>query len=221
VSKKDELVPALDTLEREYEAACRATGMANWDSYSHEGESNLDSAKAMFAKIFLDKGAAKMIETWRDKSGALADKLLARRLELWHRCFLGGAVYADPQIASLEDSLQKKITGFTFRYGGRTITRAQASNLLRKEPRQSERRKLWSVPSHVSASAADGLGRLVKLRNAKAASMKFANYYSLSLSLNAINEEWLNQTLNDLEEQTHAPFAQTWLVAVQSVVCDA
>jgi hypothetical protein len=208
VGKKDELVIALDTLEREYEAACRQTGTANWDSYSHEGSSNLDSAKSAFAKIFQDDGARKMIEEWRNKSGSLADKLLARRLELWHRVFLGGAIYSDPEIAGLEDSLQHRITNFALRLHGKPITRAKINDRLRKESRQSERHKLWSVAGQVSASVSNDLLRLVERRNAKAKKLNGSNYYSLSLSLHAIDEEWLNSTLEFLEKSTRAPFQE-------------
>jgi peptidyl-dipeptidase A len=204
ISMKDELLVFLDSLEREYENACIATGTANWNSYSGDAPYDLDSAKALFAKIFLDSAAAATVGEWRAKSGSLADPALARRLEMWHRCFIGGAVYADPEIAKLENELQALMTGFRFRFEGRDVTRAEVTNMLRSEKSQRRRHGLWKVPSQLSAAAAPKLADLVKLRNRKAASFGFPNYYSLSLHLQAIDEEWLIGTLNSLEAQTRS-----------------
>lgn len=206
VTKKDELVPVLDSLERAYETACKGMGIANWNSYSKEGPADLDSAKAHFAKIFLDEKSAAMIDEWRDKSGSLADKLLSRRLELWHRLFIGGAVYADPDIAKMENDLQNKITNFKFSLAKKPITRAQVSNNLRQEKLQSQRHKLWSVTGQLSAATQTDLINLIKLRNAKAKKYHFDNYYSLALSLQAVDEQWLIKTLNFLEETTRPEF---------------
>jgi len=208
VTSKDELVKYLDTLEQRYEAACVQMGLTNWNSYSKEAPYDLDAAKVEFAKIFLDTSAQNIITEWRAKSPSLADKLLARRLELWHRCFIGGAIYADSDIARLENSLQQKITNFKLTYRGSPTTRAKVSNMLREEKRQTTRHKLWSVTSQVSTVAAADLVRLVKLRNEKARAMGFPNYYSLSLHLNAIDEKWLLKTLNTLEEQTREAFEE-------------
>ena len=206
VTKKDELIPVLDSLEARYEKACARMGTANWNSYSKEAPADLDGAKAEFAKIFLDSATANMIEVWRGRSSSLADKLLARRLDMWHRCFVGGGVYADPAISKMENGLQQTITNFNFKYRGASTTRAKISNALRTEKRQSERHKLWSVASQVSAAAQDSLLALVALRNAKAKKFEFSNYYSLSLSLHAVDEGWLIKTLNFLEEQTRPEF---------------
>ncbi len=208
ISSKNELLPYLDSLERQYESACKAMGIANWNSYSKEGTADLSGAKKGFAEIFTDSTAHAIVEEWRRKSPSLADKLLARRLELWHRCFIGGAIYADSGIAAKENWLQDLITNFPFTYKGSPITRAAVSNKLREERSQKIRHALWSVPSELSAKAIDSLRSLVKLRNLRARSLGFSNYYSLSLHLHAIDEEWLVSTLNFLEEHTREAFQE-------------
>jgi hypothetical protein len=208
VSSKDELVVFLDSLEVSYEQACFKMGIANWNSYSKEGPADLDGAKASFAKIFNDTLARSIITEWDRKSSALADKLLARRLQLWKRCFAGGAVYADPEIAKSENALQHTITDFPFKLGGKSVTRAEMSNKLRQEKNQSRRHGIWSVTSQLSEVAAPDLANLVRLRNAKAASFGYPNYYSMSLDLNGVKEDWLVNTLNDLEKHTRGAFEQ-------------
>ena len=204
VTSKNELVVFLDTLEQRYEKACEQIGIANWNSYSGEGPADLDGAKEDFAKLFLDTSARATVDEWRLRSKSLADKLLARRLELWHRCFLGGGIYADPDIAKLENKLQKKIIGFKLTFEGKPATRAQVINRLREEKNQRRRHRLWAVPGQISAATDRDLVRLVKLRNKKAKALGFPTYYSLALHLQAIDEGWLLRTLEFLEQQTRA-----------------
>lgn len=208
VTSKDQLFLFLDALEHEYELACHEMGIANWNSYSKEGPADLDSAKARFANIFLDEKRRATIEEWRGKSGSLADEMLARRLEMWHRCFIGGSIYADPQIAALENSLQERITDFKLSYQGKPITRAQVSNRLREEKNQRRRHALWQVPGQLSSQVKDDLIRLVKMRNERAKKHGFPNYYSLVLHLHAIDEQWLIQTLTMLEEKTRPTYQE-------------
>jgi peptidyl-dipeptidase A len=205
VKSKNELYVYLDTLEQRYEKACERMGLANWNSYSGEAPYDLDGAKAEFAGIFGDTVARSIIETWLKRASSLSDKPLARRLELWHRCFIGGAIYADPGIAAIENRLQQTITGFKLKFGDSLLTRAEVSNRLRQERKQQQRHRLWSLTSQISASAGEDLIRLVKLRNERARSLGFSNYYSLALRLQAIDEAWLLKTMNELEEQTRAP----------------
>lgn len=205
VNSKDELYVYLDSLERRYERACSRMGLANWNSYSKESAYDLDGAKAEFAGIFGDTSARSIIEEWRGRARSLSDKPLARRLELWHRCFIGGAIYSDPEIATIENRLQQTITDFKLKLGDSLLTRAQMSNRLRQERNQQQRHKLWALTSQISSATAGDLSRLVKLRNEKARSLGFSNYYSLVLRLQAIDESWLLKTMNDLEEHTRAP----------------
>jgi len=206
IDSKNDLLPYLDSLEHRYEQACIQMGTANWNSYSKEEAYDLDAAKAALGRVFLDSTARATITEWRRRSPSLADKPLARRLEMWDRCFIGGAIYADPEIATSENALQGIITNFQRTLDETRLTRAQISNQIRQEPRQARRHKLWSIEAQVSAAAADRLIALVTLRNGKARAFGFPNYYSLALHLQAIDEKWLLATLDSLERQTRGEF---------------
>lgn len=208
IKTKNQLISYLDTLEQKYENACIETGLANWNLYSGSGKENLDYAKKKFSEIFLNKNNQKLIEEWRARSSSLADDTLSRRLELWWRCFLGGQIYTDSIIAIKENNLQKRIANFKFKYANEPITLAEINNKLRKEKNSKIRLKLWNVVSQLSAEAKEDLVELVKLRNEKAKSLGFYNFYSLSLYLQQIDEEWLIKTLNSLEEQTYRKFQE-------------
>ncbi|TLY30215.1 MAG: hypothetical protein E6K56_07180 [Ignavibacteria bacterium] len=213
VNSKSDLYVYLDSLEKNYEDACIRMGVANWNSYSKESSYDLNAAKAGFAALFADTGARAVIEEWRRRSPSLADKQLARRLELWHRCFIGGTIYADSNIARLENRLQQTITDFKLKADDSVLTRAQAGELLRQERNQNRRHALWALGSQISSVTADDLLRLVKLRNDEARLFGYPNFYSLVLQLQAIDEKWLLNTMNNLEEETRGPFEEFILSA--------
>jgi len=206
VSRKDDLVKWLDSLETQYEQACFAMGIANWNSYSKEGAADLDGAKKKFANIFLNEDSRKIIQEWKSKITPNVDPTLSRRMEMWNRCFIGGAIYADSEIAALENKLQKAITDFQFTLDGKPITRAQVQTQLKTEKNAKRRQQLWLTTSQLSEKVKADLIALVKLRNEKAKQFGFPNYYSLSLYLNAIDEVWLLKTLNELTDQTDEMF---------------
>lgn len=208
IKSKNQLLSYLDTLEARYEEACIQVGLANWNLYSGAEKAQLDQAKKRFTEIFLDKKIEKIIEEWRNRASSLADDTLARRLEIWWRCFLGGKIYSDSTIAEKENNLQKKIADFKFKYAGENITLSEIQNKIRKEKNQKNRQKLWNVVSQLSIEAKDELVELVKLRNEKAKSLGFYNYYSLALYLQQIEEGWLINTLNSLEQKTHKKFQE-------------
>jgi len=206
ISRKDDLIQWLDSLEKEYEQACFAMGVANWNNYSKEGVADLDGAKKKFAHIFFNEDSRKIIAEWKQKITPNVDATLARRMEMWNRCFIGGAIYSDSAIAALENSLQKIMTDFHFTFEGKSITRAQVQTQLKVEKNPKRRMQFWFVASQLSEKIKNDLLTLVNLRNEKAKQLGFPNYYSLALYLNAIDEAWLLQTLNELTEQTEEKF---------------
>lgn len=208
IKTKNQLISYLDTLEARYEDACVQVGIANWNLYSGAGKTQLDQAKKRFADIFLDKKIEKIIYEWRNRSSSLADDTLARRLEIWWRCFIGGKIYSDSIIAKKENELQKYIADFKFKYAGESVTLADINNRIRKEKNSTKRKKIWNVVSQLSNEVKDQLVELVKLRNEKARSLGFYNYYSLSLYLQQIEEDWLIQTFNLLEQKTNKKFQE-------------
>jgi len=225
VTTKDELYVYLDSLEERYETACMQMELARWNMLSKSGTSDFDTPQVELLKIFSDSTARKTIGEWRNRSSSLADKLLARRLELWHRCFIGGIIYFDPAITALRNSLEQQILNYKFKLNCDPTTIQAINTLLREEKKQSRRRKIWLSAQPDREIVSDYL-HLVKLYNEKARTFGFPNYYSLVLHLNAIDENWLLKTLNSLEEHTHLEFEKSLFLAKKKLrikefgICD-
>ncbi len=206
VASKDELYAYLDSLEKRYETACSQVQISDWSRYSKDGSSDAVAARGRLAEIFRDTTALNIIEEWRSRSASLADKMLARRLELWHRCFLGGAIYADQEIESLKNSLAQKYFNLKFTIDGKQYTPQTLIPALREEKKRTRRRNLWITASQFTASVTTDYLNLVKAYNTKAQTLGFPNYYSLRLYLEAIDEMWLYKTMASLETFTRPDY---------------
>ncbi len=205
VTSKTELYRFLDTLEREYERACMMRGREEWDRATGTNPSRPDSSGTMFKNIFDDTAAAAILTEWRAQSSSLADKPLARRLELWHRCFMGGRIETDPAINRLRDSVQRAVSCWTIQAGTAVVPLTRLSSALQSEKKQTVRKSIWEAQASLSGAIRPQLIRLIKAQNAAAQKAGFPNYISLFLYLRSIDEEWLLKTLTMIEEQTRGP----------------
>ncbi len=206
ISSKDELLLFMDTLELKYEDACVQLGQAYWNFYSQEGNADNEAAKEKFKIIFQDTLTKNIINLWLNRSGSLADELLARRLEIWDKCFIGGSIYSDSTISYYENKIQHKISNYKYYYAGQPITNAEISNNLRTETSQKRRQSYWTLPAGLSNEVKNDLITLVKIRNEKSKAFGYSNYYSLMLGLQTIREDWLLNTMNELEMKSRDIF---------------
>ena len=206
VASKDELYVYLDSLEKCYESACGNLALASWNYSTSEKPSDIYAARTKLAEIFQDTGARNIITEWRNRSGSLADKQLTRRLELWHRIFIGAEFENDGKISAVQNNLWKKFSGGKFVFDNKMVLFTEVTAKLKEEKNGLKRKKLSRLYLDESAGLRAGLVDLAMLRNNKALAHGFPNYYSLVLHLQAIDENWLIKMLNSLEDLTRAEY---------------
>ncbi len=206
ITSKDGLYLYLDTLEKRYEATYTNIQLARRDIHAGGASYNLDSVQSELAKIFLDTSIQNIIEEWLGRSNSLADKLLTRRLELWHRAFIGGSINFDPEIFSLQNSIHKRLEDFKFTIGRNKLTGSDLGAKLKYENKQKRRKVIWAAYSQTPDDIRRDFIRLIKIRNEHARAFGFSNYYSLILNLQAIDEDWLLTTFKSLSELTQNDF---------------
>jgi peptidyl-dipeptidase A len=70
------------------------------------------------------------------------------------------------------------------------------------------RKKAWEASKEVGHLVAERVRELARVRNRAALDAGFADYYSMSLQLQEISDDWLFETLGQVEELTEEPFRQ-------------
>jgi len=204
VTSKDELYVYLDSLENEYENACTAIQRARFNMLMKDVSQGIDQPSAKLASLLLDTSAFKIIVEWRGRASSLADKLLARRLDLWYRLFLGGKLQFDPEILQAENKLHQEISKTKYAFNGTPFSASEILWKLQNEKNSKKRKKIWQAIVEQNKTFNSRLIDLITLRNKKSETLGFNNYYSMVLYLQAIDEKWLLKTINSIEELTHA-----------------
>jgi hypothetical protein len=199
VASKDELYRYLDSLEQRYESACKKIRLHEWELVTESSSSHQINSHQLLAEIFLDTATQNTIEEWRNRSSSLADKPLARRLELWHRAFIGGSTSLDSLIVARTAALQHRISIDRPLSGEELSVEKKFLRQTQKEKNRIRRHKVWVGLNQSADPDLPNYIHLVKAYNEKAQSYGFPNYYSLALYLQGIDEQWLTRTINTLE----------------------
>jgi hypothetical protein len=199
VASKDELYLYLDSLEQRYESTCRAIRLHDWEIATGTTSSDQIDSRKLLANIFLDTTTQNTIEEWRNRSSSLADKPLARRLELWHHAFIGGSISLDSVIVARAAALPHHPSR-TSAYSDNILSPEKKFLLqMQKEKNRPRRHKFWTNINQITDPALSDYIKLVKAYNEKARAYGFPNYYSLVLYLQGIDEQWLSRTIHSLE----------------------
>ncbi len=167
----------------------------------HEEESaRLDAAMRM---ILARREPYAQLSQLRE-SGPLADPLFDRQLTLLHQAHR--ARQLPPEMierqVQLEKALERRFNQFRAQLDGRAVTDNELVDVLRDSTDLALRRRAWEASKQIGPEVEADLLTLVKLRNEGARLLGFANYYSMSLELDELDERELFDLFDELERET-------------------
>ena len=102
----EEIKNYLDAKEKVFEDISIQMGIANWNVYSQEGEADQDTPKQRYFELFNDEVLQNNINTWYSSLDKIKDKLLSRRVEMWHNILTGASVDMNEKVFKLENKLE-------------------------------------------------------------------------------------------------------------------
>ncbi|AZR74128.1 hypothetical protein BBF96_12400 [Anoxybacter fermentans] len=134
--------------------------------------------------------------------------LIVRQLTVLYNAYLKHQIDSEliQQIVKLEAEIESEFTNFRANYNGKRITNNQILDILQTSTDEIERKSVWLSSKQIGQRVAPLLLKLVKLRNQVANKLGYANYYSLALQTDEINEKELFEILDRLKELTDEPF---------------
>src|SRR5215831_2695875 len=154
---------------------------------AHEAESaRLD---AEIRKIFA-RGEPFHLLTEGLKAGGVADDVLQRQLVLLHHSFQAHQIPPETieRMVRLEKALESRFNNFRAELDGVRVTDNQLLDVLRLENDSGRRRRAWEASKQVGREVEGELLALVRIRNGAARDLGFANYYSMMLVLDELDE---------------------------------
>lgn len=147
------------------------------------------------------------------------DELQRRELLRW-RNRLASHQYDEAmidKIAAEETALAQQYNSFRAELDGQAIADNQIDQILAKSTDSAEVEAAWQASKKIAyyrgpqgdqPPVAERLLDLVRLRNQAARSIGFDNAYRASLELGELDQQWLFETLDEIEEKTRLLFSK-------------
>ncbi|HEY3216420.1 MAG TPA: M2 family metallopeptidase [Candidatus Eisenbacteria bacterium] len=197
------LVAEVEPLHRQHN---QAVWMANITGEArHEEESaRLDAAiRKIFARPEPYRFLCGLLE-----GGAIPDPILQRQLVLLHHEHRAHQIPPETidRLVRLEKGLESQFNNFRAQLDGRRVTDNEIREILTGSDDPEQRRSAWEASKQIGAEVVADLLELVRLRNQAANDLDFANYYSMMLELDELDEGELFSLLQELERGTRPLF---------------
>ena len=147
--------------------------------------------------LFNDKSVFEKLLEW-DKEDH--DPLLKRQLNVLIRNFIPNQIPKDllQKITKLESHIALIYSNFRPEIEGKPVTENAIREILKKETDVNKRKEAWDASKAIGKELAPFILELVDLRNQAAKSLGYDNFFSMQLSLQEVDENWLFETFDQL-----------------------
>jgi len=206
-SRERDLAGFIDSFVAEIEPIEKAHNEAFWlANITGESRYEEESARleATMRKMLARTEPFRMLSELRS-AGPLTDPLLDRQLVLLHDAHRARQLapeMIDRQV-KLEKALESRFNQFRASLDGRAVTDNEIVDILRTSTDMAQRTAAWQASKQIGAEVEPDLLQLVRLRNEGARQLGFANYYSMSLQLDELDEAELVALFEQLERDTN------------------
>jgi peptidyl-dipeptidase A len=206
-------------LEHDVAPLERAGRLAQWDAEStgdpeafHRSE---ELQKQLMKRLadrqdFADVSAA--------RGHASVDESTRRQLDRWYNRMAPQQIdeATIDRLAADESALVQQYNSFRAVIGGSPVGDNDIDRILAESASSNETETAWRASKEISRhrstedgpAVAERLLDLVRLRNQAARQIGFPNAYRAALELSELNQDWLFQTLKELESATRPIFAR-------------
>ena len=167
----------LDAKEAVYEDISIQMGEAYWNLYSDEAEADLKAPKERYVDLYTNDTLISIIEEWYPKRNMIDEKILVRRMEVWHNILTAAKINYAEENLKLQNELE-------FWLG--------EPDTAEGKPSDAELKKM--------------VIQLMKQRNEQAKAMGYENYAVLMLDITETGYDWLAEFVRVIDERTYEPY---------------
>jgi len=199
----DRLVVELEPLQRQHHEALWTASITGEAAHVEES-ARLD---ARIRKIFARPKPYEFLRGARE-AGGVSDPLLRRQLELLVDQFRAHQIAPETidRMVGLEKGLDSRFNNFRAELDGQRVSDNRIREILHRSDDSAERKRAWEASKQIGGEVVADLLELVRLRNQAARGLGFANYYSMMLALDELDEAELFSVLDLLERGTRPRF---------------
>lgn len=138
----------------------------------------------------------------------LHEPVLRRELEVLWRSLTGNQLdeARRAEMVRLSSSVEADFASYRPTLDGRRLSENDVDGILKSSDDAELRRRAWEASKEIGGVVSGRVRELVRLRNAAARDLGFADHYTMTLELQEIGERWLFDTLDEVERLTEEPF---------------
>lgn len=153
-------------------------------------------------------GEFAQLKRWR-QAERVHDPLLKRQLEILYHAYLENQIPAAQmeQMVTLQGQIEQKFNTFRIKLGDRVLSDNDAEAILRGSADSGQLEKVWKSSKEIGRLVAPDILKLVRLRNAAARQLGFANFQQMQLQLDEQDPGQIEALFDELDDLTRGGFA--------------
>jgi peptidyl-dipeptidase A len=198
-------------LEQRFEELETQFHHAYWDSQVDASPESEKRRAELELELRALKGDPQNLKSVEEALGAdIHEAVFRRQLELL-RLSLTGNQMTEAQresLVGLSSSIETDFASFRPVIGDKRLTENDIEETLKNSDDSEERRAVWEASKKVGSVVAPRIRELARTRNEIAHDLGYADYYSMALDLQEMDEDWLFSVMDELETATEHPFAR-------------
>lgn len=166
-----------------------------------------EKLEIQLSKIYADReDFAKLKEI--KESGAVADPLLKRQLDLIHNYYLENQIDEKrlEEMIQLQTEIEKKFSTYRAEMEGKQYTDNEIEDILKTSADSEELMKAWMASKQVGKVVEKDVLRLVRMRNEAASVLGFPNFHTMQLQLSDQDPAQLDSLFDELDQLTRGSF---------------
>ncbi len=193
----------LDSLEHKLVWLDYRLALERWDKQARGEADSLGFYTQLYNDVVSDNRAFNVMQ--KGKS-LISDEVPQRRWELLFERVLLGQVEAVPEIAGLRDSLASATFFNEAEFEGSTRTGEYLYLTYRRDKSRDRRESAFRACCAAGPEMADGLERLIRLRNQRSGQLGYNSYLGLSFAAQRLNTSDFLSLMEDLTRITEQPY---------------
>ena len=200
---RDDVIQTLDSLEHKLTWIDYRLRLEHWQHYTTGTADSLTFFEDLYNQVVSDPAALNRMHNGRR---VLTDELDLRRFDLIYGDMMVGRIESDRAISRLRDSLSLLDINYRAAFEGEYRSSSELYQLYRTDPKPQRREVAYRAWCSVGLQLADGLQRLIRLRNQTASRLGYTNFLSVVFKQLGIDAQEYNQLLEHLDSLSANPY---------------
>lgn len=182
---------------------------AYWDSQVEASPENDERRAALELELRQVKGDPDALAQVRAAlENDVHDPVIGRQLRTLHMSLTANQMdeVSRRTLVEIGTEIESEFASHRPEVDGREISDNEIEDILKTSNDVDLRTKVWHASKEIGSLVSERVRELARVRNASARNLGFADYYSMSLELQELREDWLFGIMGDLDDLTREPF---------------